>query len=105
VPLLAGGNLTDKGCLPVTDHFAQTTDPHNFSAVPPTLFGGCKATNSENATITVDPYAQWVSLNIISTAALQEMVISIDEHPLWVYEVDGHYIEPQLVDVCDFPLP
>jgi len=27
------------------------------------------------------------------------MAFSIDEHPLWVYAVDGHYIEPLKVDV------
>jgi hypothetical protein len=27
-------------------------------------------------------------------------LVSIDDHPLWLYAVDGRYIEPQLIDVC-----
>jgi Putative multicopper oxidases len=33
---------------------------------------------------------------------MKSFVVSIDEHPMWIYEVDGHYIEPQLVD--SFPM-
>ena len=29
---------------------------------------------------------------------LKSPVVSIDEHPMWVYAVDGHYIQPQLAD-------
>jgi hypothetical protein len=28
------------------------------------------------------------------------ILVSIDDHPMWVYAVDGRYIVPQLVDVC-----
>jgi hypothetical protein len=27
-------------------------------------------------------------------------LVSIDDHPLWLYAVDGRYVEPQLIDVC-----
>ena len=30
--------------------------------------------------------------------SLKSPVVSIDEHPMWVYAVDGHYIQPQLAD-------
>lgn len=74
LPLLLGANLTDKGCLPLTNPLAQTSYPHNFSAVPASLFEGCHATDPGNATIKADPHQGWVSLNFISTASLQEMV-------------------------------
>jgi len=77
----------------------QNNGPHNFSAVPPGLFSGCVATHAPRAgNIQVRRCDGWVSMNFISTASLQEMIVSIDEHPLWVYEVDGRYVEPQLVD-------
>lgn len=104
LPLLMGANLTDKGCLPLMNPLAQTTLPHKFDLVPPGAFSGCNATNSPNATIKVDSDNGWASLNMISTASLQEMVVSIDEHPMWVYEIDGRYIEPQLVDALS-PAP
>ncbi|KAE9376113.1 multicopper oxidase [Stipitochalara longipes BDJ] len=102
LPLLLGQNLTDKGCIALQNPLAQTSFPHNFSAVPAGLFSGCHATDPGNATITADPHQGWVSLNFISTASLQEMVVSIDDHPLWVYAVDGRYIVPQLVDAITF---
>jgi hypothetical protein len=106
LPILLGQNLTDKGCLPITNVLAQTPGPHNYSAVPEGLFSGCKATNVTLATITTAPHAGWKSIHFISTASLQEMVVSIDDHPMWVYGVDGRYIEPKLVDVSStFPLP
>jgi hypothetical protein len=74
LPVLEGQNLTDKGCIPLTDLIAQTNYPHNFNAVPPGLFSGCNATNSELPTIRVDPQRGWVSLNLISTASIQEVV-------------------------------
>jgi hypothetical protein len=102
LPLLMGANLTDKGCLPVTNLLAQTTEPHDFSAVPQGLFSGCEATDSTLATITTAPHAGWKSIHFISTASLQEMVLSIDDHPMWLYSVDGHYVEPQLIDAITF---
>lgn len=99
LPILEGMNLTDKGCLPLMNPFAQTAYPHNFSAVPFGVFEGCNATDPNPYTFNVDASQGWVSLNTISSANLQEMVVSIDEHPMWIYEVDGQFIEPQLVDV------
>lgn len=98
LPLLAGQNLTDKGCLALTNTAAQTSYPHNFGDVPFGLFEGCNATNPNPYIFNVDASHGWVSLNMISTASLQEMVVSIDEHPMWVYAIDGRFIEPQLVD-------
>ena len=74
LPLLSGMNLTDKGCLPPMDLIVQTTAPHNFDLLPPGVFSGCNATNSPLATIKADPKNGWISLNLISTASLQEMV-------------------------------
>jgi FtsP/CotA-like multicopper oxidase with cupredoxin domain len=42
--------------------------------------------------------AKWLALDIASSASIANFVFSIDEHPLWVYAVDGHYIEPLHVD-------
>jgi FtsP/CotA-like multicopper oxidase with cupredoxin domain len=42
---------------------------------------------------------EWLALDIISTASIDTFSFSIDEHPLWVYAVDAHYIEPLQVDV------
>ena len=74
LPILMGQNLTDKGCIALSNTIAQTTQSKNLTAVPPGMFEGCSATNSENATITADPAKGWMSLNFISTASIQGMV-------------------------------
>lgn len=101
-PLLMGQNLTDKGCLALTNPLAQTSYPHNLAAVPPGLFTGCNATSTPGSIIDVDPHKGWASLNLISTASLQEMVVSIDDHPMWLYAVDGRYVTPQKIDAITF---
>jgi len=50
----------------------------------------------------VDASEGWASFKFISAAFMKSLVVSIDEHPMWIYEVDGRYIEPQLVH--SFPI-
>lgn len=45
----------------------------------------------------VDPEVHWVSWDLISSAGVSSPEFSIDEHPMWVYAVDGRYIEPMEV--------
>ena len=67
-------------------------------AVPLHLQQGCVPAQGANETIEVDSADEWVSLNFIGAATFKTIVFSIDEHDMWVYEVDGHYIVPQRVD-------
>lgn len=55
---------------------------------------GCVPSEGSNATIEVDPAKGWVSLNFISAAISKQPYFSLDEHWLWIYEVDGNYVEP-----------
>ncbi|KAF7596585.1 hypothetical protein BBP40_000985 [Aspergillus hancockii] len=87
--------LTDKGCYPKI-YKTQGDFPRNDSKVPPGLESGCIATVGTHEVIEVDPENGWASLKFISAAWLKAFIASIDEHPMWIYEVDGHYIEPQL---------
>ncbi|KAJ0328816.1 hypothetical protein COL5a_004601 [Colletotrichum fioriniae] len=59
---------------------------------------GCVPSEGAKEIIEVDPEAEWVSLNFIGGATFKTIVFSIDEHEMWVYEVDGDYIVPQRVD-------
>ncbi|KAJ9298682.1 hypothetical protein DTO271G3_3649 [Paecilomyces variotii] len=90
-------NLTDKGCYP-NIFKTQGAFPYNASRVPPGVNSGCVPTTGSQEVIEVDPQEGWASFKFISAAFMKSFVVSIDEHPMWVYEVDGHYIEPQLVD-------
>lgn len=73
LPILMGANLTDKGCIPLENPLAQI-GTHDLSLVPPGMFSGCNESTSELAKIKVDKQKEYVSLNFISTASIQELV-------------------------------
>jgi len=56
------------------------------------------ASHGSEEIITVDPEDKWVSLNFIDAATFKTLGVGIDHHEMWVYEVDGQYIEPRLAD-------
>ncbi|MCJ1417832.1 hypothetical protein MMC32_004177 [Xylographa parallela] len=90
----------DLLCTPLneaafTEGIFNNTDP---SKIPPGLQSGCVPTNGSSEVIKVDASQEWVSLNFISAASSKAVVVSVDQHPLWVYAVDGVYIKPQLAD-------
>ncbi|KAL1594398.1 hypothetical protein SLS60_010158 [Paraconiothyrium brasiliense] len=89
VPVLQQANLsmTDKG--PDT----------NLTALPSSVFDVCIPTQGSREVVKAPSSDKWMSLDIISSASIGTFAFSIDEHPLWVYAVDGHYIEPLKVDV------
>ncbi|KAJ5655192.1 hypothetical protein N7507_007142 [Penicillium longicatenatum] len=96
--VLQGMKFTAKGCLPLTNTYAQTTFAHNFSEIPPTLFDECHATKSTEEVIEVDSLNGWASLDFIGAASISALTVSINNHSLWVYEVDGSFIKPVEVD-------
>jgi FtsP/CotA-like multicopper oxidase with cupredoxin domain len=77
------------------------TSAFNFSAIPPGVFDGCKPSYGSRAVITAPLNKKWMALDLISTAGIDTFTFSIDEHPMWVYAVDGYYIEPLEVDALD----
>ncbi|KAF7196566.1 Laccase 1 [Pseudocercospora fuligena] len=85
-----------NGCLPFTP---RTQTVHGQPAqirpdqVPPEITG-CSATNAPLTDFQVDASKRWVSFNIIGAASLVSPVISLDQHDLWVYAIDGRYIKP-----------
>lgn len=48
-----------------------------------------------NASVEVWADDLWVSLNFIGAVTEKQLLISLDEHPMWVYELDGHWVEPK----------
>lgn len=76
----------------------QGPHPFNYSLVPLGLQEGCTPSTGPTQVYKVDSRSGWASFNFIAATSLKTLRISIDEHPMWVYEADGHYIEPHLVD-------
>ncbi|KAJ5212973.1 hypothetical protein N7449_000142 [Penicillium cf. viridicatum] len=96
--VLDESHLTDMGCIPPTIMAAQGPYPHNFANIPDGLFSGCTPTNGPGGKekILVYPSAGYVSWNIISAAGVTALMFSVDQHPMYIYAVDGRYIEPVL---------
>ncbi|KAJ5191558.1 Multicopper oxidase type 2 [Penicillium cinerascens] len=90
--------LTDKGCLPNIYETQGDFPPTNEAKVPQGLNSGCKPTTGSHEIIKVNADHGWVSFKFISAAAMKALMFSIDEHPMYIYEVDGSYIEPQLAE-------
>jgi FtsP/CotA-like multicopper oxidase with cupredoxin domain len=96
--VLGGQNLTDIGCLPPSNAVAEGSYPHNLSAIPPTVFSGCKSHQGPSEVFWVDPSHGYVSYDLISSAGVATMMFSIDEHKMIIYAVEGQYVEPVEVD-------
>lgn len=70
----------------------------NTAALPPEVFDVCNPSHGSRAVFNAPFDTNWLALDIISTAGIDTFAFSIDEHPMWVYAVDAHYIEPLQVD-------
>ncbi|KAH8700053.1 multicopper oxidase-domain-containing protein [Phaeosphaeriaceae sp. PMI808] len=102
-PILKANNLqlTDKGCLP--PQFFQLTSRDrmavNITTLPEEIFDICTPTQGSREVIDAPHDKNWLALDIISTASISTFAFSIDSHPMWVYAVDSHYIEPIKADI------
>ena len=71
---------------------------HNQSAIPDSVFSGCTPSAGPEEVVTVSSSAHYASFDVSNAANTVTPAFSIDEHPMWVYAVDGRYVEPALVD-------
>lgn len=65
--------------------------------IPDHMQWGCVPSQGSNYTVQVDAADRWVSMNFIAAAANKQVDFSIDEHPMWIYEIDGNYVEPRQI--------
>ncbi|KAF7185514.1 Laccase abr2 [Pseudocercospora fuligena] len=92
---LAGLNMTASGCAPFVP-FTQRPGPINPAGLPDTITG-CTPTESDLHNFDVDPTKGWANIHLMSTASINAPVVSLDEHDMWVYAIDGRYIQPYKV--------
>ncbi|KAH7003157.1 multicopper oxidase-domain-containing protein [Fusarium venenatum] len=96
-----GAEFTDKACLPASALNALAGGLGNESALLPGTFSGCKETDGEIETIKISNYLgqweSWLAFDIVGAVNFVNGVFSIDGHDMWVYAMDGSYIEPQKV--------
>ncbi|KAK2599029.1 hypothetical protein QQS21_005495 [Conoideocrella luteorostrata] len=99
--LVPGQKLTDKGCLPaiVMAAFGGDSTKYNASAMPKGIFEGCKETKGSTEVVKAQPPSAnpWVAIDIVGSINFMNGIVAIDGHDMWVYAMDGAYIEPQKV--------
>ena len=91
--------ITDKGCVPPLQLF-QGNFPLRLDTLPPEAFRKCVpgVGGGANHTITVHSGDGWAALTFINPGGLYPLKVTIDNHPMHVYAVDGQYVYPQIVD-------
>jgi FtsP/CotA-like multicopper oxidase with cupredoxin domain len=90
-----------RRCVP-PDFFRATLGNNtkiNAAALPSEVFDICTPTEGSREVFKAPRDKKWLALDVISTAGIDTFSFSVDEHPMWVYAVDAHYIEPLEVDV------
>ena len=96
-----GSSLTAKGCAPPTTpaiQGGQFIPLQNLAALPADAYSTCIGYGGANYTTTVDPAKGWKAFSYISSASVVIVKIAIDSHKLYIYEINGNYIQPMVVD-------
>jgi FtsP/CotA-like multicopper oxidase with cupredoxin domain len=93
------GGLTGKGCLPPLQ-IVQGEFDMNLTALPAIAFDKCIGGEGPggNFVVEVDSSKEWVALSFANPGAQHPLLVSIDNHDLHVYSVDGQYIHPTIAD-------
>lgn len=92
---LAGTFLSPSGCAPFIP-FTQRPGQINPDGLPDTITQ-CSPTETDLHDFKVDPTKQFANIHLMSASSILAPVVSLDEHDMWVYAIDGRYIEPYKV--------
>ncbi|KAL1748820.1 Cupredoxin [Schizophyllum fasciatum] len=90
-----GQVVTEKGCLPLTDPIVNEFNG-TIDGVPKEMWKTCNATGADRPLYTLDVNPQdggWASIAVVNVGGLWELKFSIDEHPFYVYAVDGQDVQ------------
>ncbi|CAK3990816.1 conidial pigment biosynthesis oxidase arb2 brown2 [Lecanosticta acicola] len=94
--------VSDKGCLPFVPAIDEIwLDLGNESKIPDKVQSGCVPSYGSRETIEVDPEDKWVSFNWVAAGTLKTPQPAIDEHDMWVYEINGNYVPPVKVQALN----
>ncbi|UNI24279.1 hypothetical protein JDV02_010038 [Purpureocillium takamizusanense] len=95
------GYVNDKGCLPFVNITEGPFLPGKPETIPPGLESGCQPAEGGMPYFKVNQHARsgWVSINFIMASTLRIGKVSVDNHDMWLYEIDGQFIEPRLAKV------
>ncbi|RAL02185.1 laccase [Aspergillus ibericus CBS 121593] len=97
---LGNNTMSDMGCMPPLPARLGFF-PFNITKIPTGFYQGCVPTQGEQEVLSVDPASGYVSYDLISMTGTSNLVFSIDQHPMYIYAVDGQYVEPLMVDAIN----
>lgn len=66
--------------------------------MPEGVFSGCKPSDGPQEVFRVNPAAGYASWDLVSSTGVSTLAFSIDEHPFYVYAIDGRYVKPTKAD-------
>ncbi|TKX25782.1 multicopper oxidase-like protein 1 [Elsinoe australis] len=91
--------ITDKGCVPPVQLFQGNYTLH-LDNLPDTAYNKCIGGVGGKGNFTVDVHSgeKWAALTFINPGGLYPLRVTIDNHPLHIYAIDGQYTYPQTVD-------
>jgi FtsP/CotA-like multicopper oxidase with cupredoxin domain len=97
--ILNGTSLTAKGCIPPTNKGIQgAAYTQDVDALEPGAYSVCTPYTGSNYTYSVDASNGWAAMSFINPGSFALLKVTIDSHKLYVYEINGNYIVPQVVD-------
>lgn len=96
---------TSKGCISLVPAKTGYTVKDTLD----TRYGGtCQNTTAPltviNASKAIKEGRRWLNIHIVDSATNWYYQVSADGHRMWIVAVDGHYIEPMLVDVAQITI-
>ncbi|KAK5090957.1 hypothetical protein LTR05_001135 [Lithohypha guttulata] len=90
---------TNKGCIPANTPQTQGNFTRNLAAIPSDVYDVCtKSSSGKNYTMTVDPADGWAAITLINPGGFALLKATVDNHKLYVYDYNGRYIKPHVVD-------
>ncbi|KAF4440591.1 multicopper oxidase [Fusarium austroafricanum] len=96
---LGEDHMTAKGCVPPIQALQGDFDV-DLDKLPPQAVRECVGGRnpSGNFTVGVESKAGWAALTVVNVGGLYPLQVSIDNHDMHVYAVDGQYINPVVAD-------
>lgn len=87
-------------CIPPQNINKAFNGDGDASRFPAGIFSGCKATTGSREVVRANANS-WVAFDVIGANNFILAVFSIDKLDMWVYAVDGNYVNPQKVQAFE----
>ncbi|KAH7320477.1 laccase [Rhizoctonia solani] len=95
---------TAKGCVYPNNTLMYPFSDSKPDIVSPKVFYECTNTTTNLQHWVVNKSDTWVAFNLINSGALWDLRVSIDSHTLYIYAVDGSYVNIKQANSITIPV-